>query len=305
MQKRFTFGNVAPAIWRWRWHWRWCCRPQQRSERGPGEARAQLCELHGRIRPPDCCPGSPWPTQIAPRSRRPSPQPKATSQGSTAQPGRDGPGAARKVWGVVHGVHGFRFALQTPIYTRCAPAATPRPSQATPAGPPALVAQTPRLRPSPPRDPGRQTRARCARRAALGRRASDSAPPPSLGRAPIPPDSSISKSGPRDLEFQYPVVVLKIESPTLGNEDYTPRAPQCPRIGPQRLKRLDRARRHGSIGQIREHWGERRQKWQKTILPAPEDQPSGPFGSILGPLEDDPRAVSWRVILIGRRGRRP
>jgi hypothetical protein len=26
MQKRFTFVNVAPAIWRWRWIWRWCCR---------------------------------------------------------------------------------------------------------------------------------------------------------------------------------------------------------------------------------------------------------------------------------------
>jgi hypothetical protein len=26
MQKRFTFVNVAPAIWRWRWHWYWCCR---------------------------------------------------------------------------------------------------------------------------------------------------------------------------------------------------------------------------------------------------------------------------------------
>ena len=161
------------------------------------------------------------------------------------------------------------------------------------------------LRPRPPTRPRPSTRARCVRRAALGRRASDSAPPPSLGRAPVQPDSSISKSTPSDLEFECPVVAFKIESPTLGNEDYTPRAPQCPRIGPQRLKRLDRARRHGSIGQIREHWGERRQKWQKTILPAPEDQPSGPFGSILGPLEDDPRAVSWRVILIGRRGRRP
>jgi hypothetical protein len=102
--ERFTFVNVAPAIWRWRWHWRWCCRPQQRSERGPGEARAQLCELHGRSRPPDCCPGSPWPTQIAQRSRCPSPQPKATSQGSTAHPGRDGPGAAWEERGVVHGV---------------------------------------------------------------------------------------------------------------------------------------------------------------------------------------------------------
>ena len=64
---------------------------------------------------------------------------------------------------------------------------------------------------APPRDPGRQTRARCVRRAAPWRRASNSAPPPSLGRAPIPPDSSISKSGPRDLEFEYPGVVFKIE----------------------------------------------------------------------------------------------
>ena len=29
--------------------------------------------------------------------------------------------------------------------------------------------------------------------------------------APIPPEPSISKSGPRDLEFEYPVVVFKIE----------------------------------------------------------------------------------------------
>ena len=65
----------------------------------------------------------------------------------------------------------------------------------------------------PPRGPGRQPRARCVRRAALGRRASNSASPPSLGRAPIPPDSSISKSGPRILEFEYPGVVFNIEWP--------------------------------------------------------------------------------------------
>ena len=59
-------------------------------ERGPGEARAQLCELHGRIRPPDCCPKEPQVTQTAPHARRPKPAtqtPKATSQGSTAKPG--------------------------------------------------------------------------------------------------------------------------------------------------------------------------------------------------------------------------
>jgi len=64
---------------------------------------------------------------------------------------------------------------------------------------------------APARDPGRQNRARCAWRAAPWRRASDSASPPSLGRAPVQPDSSISKSGPRDLEFECPVVAFKIE----------------------------------------------------------------------------------------------
>ena len=212
MQKRFTFGNVAPAIWRWRWHWRWCCRPQQRSERGPGEARAQLCELHGRSRPPDCCPGSPWPTQIAQRSRRPSPQPKATSRGSAAQPGRVGPGAVRKVWGVVHGVHWIQIRIANANF------------HALRAGRNALALPRRRLRVHPqasprrlvrdqchPRDPGRQTRASCARRLALGQRGSDSVPPSSLGRAPILTHSSISKSGPRNLEFQYPGVVLNIE----------------------------------------------------------------------------------------------
>ena len=211
MQKRFTFGNVAPAIWRWRWHWRWCCRPQQRSERGPGEARAQLCELHGRSRPPDCCPGSPWPSQIAQRSRRPSPQPKATSQGSTAQPGRDGPGAAWEEWGVVHGVYWIQFCIANANLhaLRAGRNAPPFPCDAcgsTRSGRPdaSLCDQAPHATQA-------VKPARCAWRAALGRRGSDSAPPPSLGRAPIPPDSSISKSSPRDLEFEYPGVVFKIE----------------------------------------------------------------------------------------------
>ena len=52
---------------------------------------------------------------------------------------------------------------------------------------------------------------RCACRAAPWQWGSNSAPPPSLGRAPIPPEPSISKSGPRDLEFEYPGVVFKIE----------------------------------------------------------------------------------------------
>ena len=54
-------------------------------------------------------------------------------------------------------------------------------------------------------------RRRCGRRAAPWQWGSNSAPPPSLGRAPIPPEPSISKSGPRDLEFEYPVVVFKVE----------------------------------------------------------------------------------------------
>ena len=63
----------------------------------------------------------------------------------------------------------------------------------------------------PPRNPGRQTRARCAWRAAPWRWASNSASPPSLSHAPIPSDSSTSKSGPIDPEIEYPVVVFKIE----------------------------------------------------------------------------------------------
>ena len=106
--------------------------------------------------------------------------------------------------------NGFNFALQTPIYTRCAPAATPRLSHATPAGPPALVAQTPRFATKTPTRHRPRTRASCARRLALGQRGSDSAPPPSLSRAPILTHSSISKSSPRDLDLQYPGLVLNI-----------------------------------------------------------------------------------------------
>ena len=101
----------------------------------------------------------------------------------------------------------FRFALLTPIYASCARAATP------PLSPQRRRLRTRSGRPDvsfatkgPPRAPGRQNRARCARRAALRRRASDSASPPSLGRARVPPDSSISKSGPRILDLEYPAV---------------------------------------------------------------------------------------------------
>ena len=67
------------------------------------------------------------------------------------------------------------------------------------------------LQPRPPHAPQAVNRARCVRRAAPWRRASNSASPPSLGHTPIPPDSSISKSGPRDLDFECPAVAFKIE----------------------------------------------------------------------------------------------
>ena len=141
-----------------------------------------------------------------------SPQPKATSRSSTVLPGRVGPGAVRKVWGVVHGVHWIQIRITNANF------------HALRAGRNALALPRRRLRVHPqasprrlvrdqchPRDPGRQTRVRCACRVAPWRWGSNSASPPSLGRAPIPPDSSISKSGPRNVEFQYPVVVLNIE----------------------------------------------------------------------------------------------
>ena len=52
---------------------------------------------------------------------------------------------------------------------------------------------------------------RCVRRAASRRRGSNSAPPPGLRRARIPPEPSISKLGPGDPEFEYPGVVFRIE----------------------------------------------------------------------------------------------
>ena len=64
-------------------------------------------------------------------------QPLCLDEPALGRPGRSG--------ALYTACNGFTFALQTPFYTRCAPAATPRPSNATPAGPPALVAQTPRF----------------------------------------------------------------------------------------------------------------------------------------------------------------
>ena len=144
------------------------------------------------------------PTVQARNPKRPrGAPPPSLDEPALGRPGRSG--------ALYTACNGFNFALQTPIYTRCAPAATPRLSHATPAGPPALVAQTPRFATKTPTRPRPRTRASCARRLALGQRGSDSAPPPSLSRAPILTHSSISKSSPRDLEFQYPGVVLNIE----------------------------------------------------------------------------------------------
>ena len=103
----------------------------------------------------------------------------------------------------------FKFALAVPIQTPCNIATSRRDA----------CGSTRSSRLTPRCGQGRQhatqavnpARVACACRAALGRRASNSASPSNLDRAPIQPDSSISKSSPRDLEFQYPVVVLSIE----------------------------------------------------------------------------------------------
>ena len=143
----------------------------------------------------------------------PSPQARASSLGSAAQPGRAGPGAAWEERGVVHGVYWIQFCIANAnLHALRAGRKPPLFPCDTPAGPHALVAQTPHFATKPPpRDPDRQTRARCACRAALERRASNSASPPSLGRAPIPPDLTISKSTPRDLDFECPGPAFKIE----------------------------------------------------------------------------------------------
>ena len=107
---------------------------------------------------------------------------------------------------------GFKFALQTPISTRCAPAATPSPF------PGDVCGSTRKRRP----DASFATNATHATQAVKpafvahvewlhGDGVAILHRPPSLGRAPIPPDSSISKSGPRDLDFECPAVAFKIE----------------------------------------------------------------------------------------------
>ena len=70
-------------------------------------------------------PKSPRPRHaLAVQARKPS----VLVWGSTAQPGRAGPGRSREEWALRGACCRFRFALQTPIYTRCVPATSPRPS---------------------------------------------------------------------------------------------------------------------------------------------------------------------------------
>ena len=159
--------------------------------------------------PPQRAPSHP---ECAKRSPSHSPQPKRPRTASPSCHGRADPGRPGEERALYTACIGFEFALHTPVYMRCAPAATPPPFPGDACGsarsgrPNASFATK-----APPCDPGRQTRARCACRAALGRWASNSAPPPGLGHAPIPPDSSISKSTLRDLDFECPAVAFKIE----------------------------------------------------------------------------------------------
>ena len=234
-----------------------------RSEgRGNRRSPANVLRVALAHRPPDCRPKEPQVTQNAPNARRPSPQPKATSQGPSwtrrpwgglgrsqrctgrvadsdlhckrqftraarrpqrptlprrgarseargARSGERGAGRPGEEWALRGVCSRFKFALAVPIQTPCSIATSPRSSHATPAGPTLWSPRRLVLRPRPPTRPRPSTRARCACRAALGRRVSNSAPPPSMGHAPIPPDSSISKSTPRDLDFECPAVAFK------------------------------------------------------------------------------------------------
>ena len=131
---------------------------------------------------------------------------------ASVQPGRAGPVAARKVCALRGARSRFKFALAVPIQTPCNIATSPpRPSQGRLRVHPLWSPRRPALRPSPARGPGRQSRARCACRVAPWRRGSLPAPPPSLSRAPVPPDPPISKSTPSDLEFECPHAPFKIE----------------------------------------------------------------------------------------------
>ena len=83
----------------------------------------------------------------------PSPQAKATSRGSTAKPGRAGPGRSGAESALCKACNGFTFAWQTPIYARCAPAATPPPFPGDACGSTRSGRSDVRLRPRPPTRP--------------------------------------------------------------------------------------------------------------------------------------------------------
>ena len=82
----------------------------------------------------------------------PSPQARASSLGSAAQPGRAGPGAAWEERGVVHGVYWIQFCIANAnLHALRAGRKPPLFPCDTPAGPHALVAQTPHFATKPPR----------------------------------------------------------------------------------------------------------------------------------------------------------
>ena len=100
------------------------------------------------------------------------------------------------------------FAVQMQLITHCAGATSPRSSQATPAGPHALAVWR-RARRCGARVHHATQAANARVRFAHTERfqnskGSRSVPPPSLGRAPRPPDPPISKSGLIDPELQCP-----------------------------------------------------------------------------------------------------
>ena len=102
--------------------------------RSTGCKKRVVTQLHRPGRP-----GPPRPRNV--QARKPK-RPRRAPPPSLDEPALGRPGRSGALYTACNG---FNFALQTPIYTRCAPAATPRLSHATPAGPPALVAQTPRF----------------------------------------------------------------------------------------------------------------------------------------------------------------
>ena len=159
-----------------------------------------LCFMHsppsaGTRPPPPRLP--PPPPHSSPPSRMPSPPPEVATATSGALARRRCPSLLVDT--------ASRWQHEAPPPARRpqrSPSAAPNARPPRRAGPPATGRWS--------REQALHRR-RCGRRAAPWQWGSNSAPPPSLGRAPIPPEPSISKSGPRDLEFEYPVVVFKVE----------------------------------------------------------------------------------------------